>query len=80
MPQSEADLMRDHHSTHAEDRMHSDQGTLIGSHDTNFGFDDEQLALVSTTHSDSMADFDALPLSWGYLDQLGKNAFPFPRD
>ncbi|KAH6669821.1 fungal-specific transcription factor domain-containing protein [Halenospora varia] len=34
-----------------------------------FGFDDE-FGMGSVTNSESVAEFDALPLSWGYLDQL----------
>ncbi|KAH8657193.1 fungal-specific transcription factor domain-containing protein [Tricladium varicosporioides] len=34
-----------------------------------FGFDDE-FGVGSVTNSESIAEFDALPLSWGYLDQL----------
>jgi hypothetical protein len=37
-----------------------------------FGFDDE-FGMGSVTNSESVAEFDALPLSWGYLDQLGKS-------
>jgi hypothetical protein len=50
------------------------QTTMTGSVAANFdSFDanDDPATMGSATNLEGLVDFDTIPLSWGYLDQLG---------